>query len=155
MDGNLEKLTQKLTTGIYVMTAGRGEDAHVLTQTWVTQVTTDPPRVMVAIRPYRRQHKLLRTGEPFCVHLLGKDQFDVALQYTDRERPVGPEFEHRKQAAPLWPGAAAYLDCEMESHTAVGDHDIFVGRVVGGKVLREAEVLTTAHFGDPYRIGAG
>lgn len=151
MDTTLDALTQKLTTGIYLATAGRGEGACVLTQTWVTQVTTDPPRVMIAIRPYRKQHALLRAGEPFCIHLLGRDQFDVALRYTDKEQPAGPEFKQRDAAAPLWRGAAAWLDCEVENYTPLGDHDIFVGKVVGGEVLRHVETLTTAHFGDPYR----
>ena len=151
MDEYLDRLTQKLPTGIYVVTAGRGDEAHVLTHTWLTQITTDPPRVMIGIRPYRRQHELLKPGEPFCVHLLGKDQMEVALPYTDREQPVGPEFERRDDAAPLRRDVGAYLDCEVEGYTAVGDHDMFVGRVVGGEVLREGDVLTTAHFGDPYR----
>ena len=151
MDDYLDKLTQKLPTGIYVVTAGRGDEAHVLTHTWLTQITADPPRVMIGIRPYRQQHKLLKPGEPFCVHLLGKDQLDMALRYTDKEQPVGAEFERREGKAPLCPSVAAYLDCEVESHTPVGDHDMFVGRAVGGETLREVEVLTTAHFGDPYR----
>ena len=151
MAEDLEKLTQKLPTGIYIVTAGRGDDAHVLTHTWLTQITTEPPRVMVGIRPYRKQHQLLSPGEPFCVHLLGTDQLELALLYTDKEQPIGPEFERREGKAPLRRDVAVYLDCETEGYTAVGDHDMFVGRIVSGDVLREVGILTTAHFGDPYR----
>jgi flavin reductase (DIM6/NTAB) family NADH-FMN oxidoreductase RutF len=49
---------------------------------------------------------------------------------------------------------AAYLDCETEGFTTVGDHDMFVGRVVAGDQLRDVPILTTAHFGDPYRTEA-
>ena len=151
MDERLDRLAQKLPTGIYVVTAGRGDAAHVLTHTWLTQITTDPPRAMIGIRPYRKQHELLKPGEPFCVHLLGEDQLDLAVLYTDKEQPVGPEFERREGAAPLRRDVAAYLDCETEGFTTVGDHDMFVGRIVAGDQLREVTILTTAHFGDPYR----
>ena len=151
MSNGLERLLEKLPTGIYIITAGRGDEARVLTNTWVTQITSDPPRVMICLRPYRKQQELLAPGEPFCIHLLGVDQFELCLPYVEAEPLAGPEFARREGKAPLRRGVAAYLDCEAEGSVKIGDHDMFWGRVVGGELLRDVEIVTTAHFGDPYR----
>ncbi len=151
MSSPLELVLRKLPTGIYIVTAGRGEDARVLTNTWITQITTDPPRVMMCLRPYRKQQQLLASGEPFCIHLLGADQYELCLPYVESEPVAGPEFARREGEAPLRREAAAYVDCIAEGQVKIGDHDMFWGRVVGGEILRNTEILTTAHFGDPYR----
>ena len=46
--------------------------------------------------------------------------------------------------------AVAWLECFAEHFISAGDHTLVIGRVLDGRIEREAEVMTSTYTGWPY-----
>ncbi|MGQ9457325.1 MAG: flavin reductase family protein [Anaerolineae bacterium] len=145
----------RLTYGIYVVTVGLEGGATALTASWVSQVSFDPPLVMVALGRERFSSRILRQGKKFVVNILGQGQERLAGSFAsdeggDRLGEVAT-LEPQTTGAPVLAEALAYLDCEVTEALEAGDHTLFVGQVVSGGVLREGTPLSTANSRLRYR----
>jgi len=155
VDENTTEALDCLTYGIYVVTVGLEGGATALTASWVSQVSFDPPLVMVAIGRERFCNRVLREGGKFTVNVLAEDQAGLAGEFArdetgDRLADV-PVVEPQTTGAPVLADALAYLDCEVAEFFEPGDHTLFVGKVLGGAVLREGKPLSTAQSRLRYR----
>ncbi|MGC8839035.1 MAG: flavin reductase family protein [Anaerolineae bacterium] len=152
---DVQKVLDHLIYGIYVVTVGLEGGATALTASWVSQVSFEPPLVMVALGRDRFSSRILRQGKKFVVNVLEEGQERLAGAFAsdesgDRLSEV-PIVEPQTTGAPVLADALAYLDCEVTEAVDVGDHTLFIGRVVGGGVLREGKPLSTAVSGLRYR----
>ena len=68
------KAVGKITYGIYVLTTYYDDEINGMIASWVSQVSYDPPLVMVAVHPNRYSHHLIEQGGAFALHALGKRQ---------------------------------------------------------------------------------
>lgn len=144
---DVQKVLDHLTYGIYVVTVGLEGGATALTASWVSQVSFEPPLVMVALGRERFSSRILRQGKKFVVHVLEEGQERLAGSFASDEsgdRLGGVSIvEPQTTGAPVLADALAYLDCEVTEAVDAGDHTLFIGRVVGGGVLREGKPLST------------
>jgi flavin reductase (DIM6/NTAB) family NADH-FMN oxidoreductase RutF len=111
-----------------------------LTCAWLTRVSTDPPRVVVAIAPERYTYGLLVVGECFSVSILGEGQTDVGRLFglhSRRDRDKWSETDHvlLEGGVPALAECAARLLCRLIETVPVGDHDLFVGEIIGSDVV--------------------
>jgi len=111
-----------------------------LTCAWLTRVTTDPPRIVVAIAPERYTHGLLVVGGCFSVSILSEGQIDVGRLFglhSRRERDKWSETDHvlLEGGVPALAECAARLLCRLVEKVPVGDHDLFVGEIIGSDVV--------------------
>ncbi len=133
-------LFRSLTNGVYIVTVTDKGQINGVTTPWVTQLSYDPPLVMVAISPLRKCHDMITNSGQFAVNVLASGQVDVASRFgliTGREMDKFEGIVPQRTAAanPLLPDALAYIDCELVERLAVGDHSLFVGQVIGAEVL--------------------
>ena len=63
-----------MTYGIYVLTARFENTINGMIASWVSQVSYDPPLIMVAVHSNRYSHHLLEKGHAFALHVLDKSQ---------------------------------------------------------------------------------
>jgi flavin reductase (DIM6/NTAB) family NADH-FMN oxidoreductase RutF/CheY-like chemotaxis protein len=129
-----------LRTGVYIVTVQDEGQINGVTTPWVTQLSYDPPMVMVAISPLRKCHEMITNSGQFAVNVLASGQVDVASRFgltTGREMDKfeGVVPERTPAGNPLLPNVVAYIDCELVKTVAVGDHSLFVGEVIGAEVL--------------------
>ncbi|MBC8425711.1 flavin reductase [bacterium] len=111
-----------------------------LTCAWLTRVTTDPPRVVVAIAPERYTYDLLVVGGCFSVSILSEGQVDVGRLFglhSRRDRDKWSEINHvlLEGGVPALAECAARLLCRLVEKVSVGDHDLFVGEIIGSDVV--------------------
>ena len=64
----------KMTYGIYVLTSKAGEAVNGMIASWVSQVSYDPPLIMVAVHRNRYSHQLIEKGGCFTLHILSVDK---------------------------------------------------------------------------------
>lgn len=150
----LQRALDQLTYGIYVVTVGLDGGATALTASWVSQVSFEPPLVMVALGRERFCNRILREGRKFVVNVLEQGQEQLAGSFArdetgDRLGEV-PTLEPQNTGAPVLADALAYLDCQVTDIYEAGDHTLFIGQVVGAGVLREGKPLSTAVSGLRY-----
>lgn len=133
-------LFRSLSNGVYIVTVQEEGQSNGVTTPWVTQLSYDPPMVMVAISPLRKCHEMITNSGQFAVNVLASGQVDVASRFgltTGREMDKfeGVDPERTPAGNPLLSNVVAYIDCELVKTVAVGDHSLFVGEVIGAEVL--------------------
>ena len=141
----------KIPYGVSVVTMGRGgaQVENGLTISWLSQVSFEPPLLMVAVDKLHYSVDLLRSTKNFCVNLLGDDQAALAGRFA-RQATTGDDKLAEVAQRPADSGAAiltdaiAYFDCEVTSMVEAGDHMVVIGRVEDAAVLRELAPLTSA-----------
>jgi flavin reductase (DIM6/NTAB) family NADH-FMN oxidoreductase RutF len=100
-----------------------------------TEVSLDPPLVLVCIDKAANTQPVIEQGRVFAVNILARDQEPLARRFArkqDEERRfAGLDCEQGETGAPLITGCVASLDCRLVQSLEAGDHVIHVGRVVG------------------------
>jgi flavin reductase (DIM6/NTAB) family NADH-FMN oxidoreductase RutF len=138
----------RVPSGLFIVTAGHGDTEAAMLASWVQQCAFEPPQVAMAVRAGRPVLALLAAGAPFAVNVLAEGQHDLVKHFgkgfDPGQRPFeGLTVERPEGGAPALPGALAHIQCRVTARMAVGDHELVVGRVVGGRV--HAEGRPTVH----------
>jgi flavin reductase (DIM6/NTAB) family NADH-FMN oxidoreductase RutF/CheY-like chemotaxis protein len=133
-------LFSSITNGVYIVTVSDQGQINGVTTPWVSQLSYDPPMVMVAIAPLRKCHEMITNSGQFSLNILASGQVDVAARFaltTGREMDKfeGVVPQRTPAGNPLLSGVFAYIDCELVKTVAVGDHSLFVGEVIGAEVI--------------------
>ncbi|MBN2061900.1 MAG: flavin reductase [Deltaproteobacteria bacterium] len=77
MKETILKNMSRVTYGIYVLTSQSGNSIDGMIASWVSQVSYDPPLLMVAIHPNRYSHELLKQSGYFALHIISREQKDL------------------------------------------------------------------------------
>ena len=132
-----------LPYGLYVLTA-QAPDGQIAAATvnWVTQVSFEPPLVVVGVKAGSGPHKVIPQAGAFALNILGKDQQSVAYTFF---KPVTPEgqtlggepFRAGSTGAPVLERVPGYVECSLVETVEKGDHAIIVGEVVDAGVSQK------------------
>lgn len=141
----------KIPYGVSVVTLGRG-GANVengLTVSWMSQVSFNPPMLMIAVDKLHYSVDLIRSTKNFCVNLLGEDQAALAGRFAKQATTGEDKLSDVPQrvadsGAAILTDSVAYFDCEVASIVEAGDHLLVVGQVEDAAVLKERAALTSA-----------
>ncbi len=139
---------KKLEYGIYVVSTRIGHETSAFVASWLSQVSFDPPMIMIAIHRDHFSGVLIKGGDYFTVNIMGKDQKPILSRFLAPSKMGVNKFEGLTQlegqtGVPIMSDCVAYLECQVETSLQTGDHNIFVGKVLAGKCLRDGETLTT------------
>ena len=139
-------------TGVTIVTARAGDHIHGMTVSAFTEVSLDPPIVLVCADKASNTHPVIAEGGVFAVNVLAREQEALANRFASKKdedrRFEGLEFETAATGAPILAGTLATLDCRVVSAHDAGDHVIYVGRV---EALRRSEGEPLLYFGGAYR----
>jgi flavin reductase (DIM6/NTAB) family NADH-FMN oxidoreductase RutF len=120
---------------------------------WFTQASFEPRLVAIGLQRTSFTYGLVREGRKFAVNLFLQDDLEIIDPLTKgrEKRPDKMEKVSYSPApetgCPVIEGAAGYIECEVvEIFETGGDHDIVLGKVVGGEVLKPGEVEDTLNL---------
>ncbi len=128
-----------LAGGPVVLVTTRWRDqTDVMPAIWTTPLSRTPPLVGVAVHPSRHTHDMIRFSEEFALNFPARDLTNHTHYFgAVSGRDVGkldlaklPTFKAAKVSAPLIEGCLAYIECGLEDALRLGDHTLFVGRVL-------------------------
>jgi flavin reductase (DIM6/NTAB) family NADH-FMN oxidoreductase RutF len=93
---------------------------------------------------------LFRASDYFGINILAETQRDLSERFARKgqDRFQGIAWTPGETGAPLIADVLAAIECRVEQRIPVGDHDIFVGRMVAARVAEGAPLL---HFASGYR----
>jgi len=120
--------------------------ANVMPAAWNMPLSHDPPLVGIAVHPSRHTYDMLRFSEEFALNVPGHRLMNH-VQYlgTVSGRDVQkidlaklPTFKAQRVDAPLLEGCLAYIECSVLEVLPLGDHHLFVGKVLAAQAEREA-----------------
>jgi len=136
----------RIVSGLFIVTARHETHGETgMLASWVMQCGFEPPLITLVIRKGRPLADWLRAGTPFLVNILDTDQKDL-IGHFGRGFNVGEDaFEgvpiERITAGVVLTESLGYLECQSESSVLTGDHELFVARVIGGRMLEEAQPM--------------
>jgi flavin reductase (DIM6/NTAB) family NADH-FMN oxidoreductase RutF len=136
----------RIPSGLFVLTARRGNGETGMLASWVQQCSFDPPQVSVAMQRGRDIGTWLTTGAGFTVNILEDCQTDMIAHFGKGFKPGEPAFtdleiDHLPESGPVLRDALAFLECRVVDRHVVGDHDLLIGRVVRGEMLGEGHPM--------------
>lgn len=121
---------RRLSTGVCVLTAGEGDEAHGATVSAVSVVSQRPPTVCVGLRFESVMARIVLETGTFVVNVLGAGQALLADWFANPQRPAGREQFARvrwepqpETGIPLLRGCLAELTCAPVSYQRVGRDD--------------------------------
>ncbi len=153
MESKIIGAMTRLSYGIYVLTSKKGDENHGMIASWVSQVSHDPPLVMVAVRKNRRMHPVIEEAGAFALHVLDRNDTDTIGRFklpSPAERFKGADCITLKTGCPILKRALAYMDCRLAATFAAGDHTMFIGEVVAADFAKEGTPMTSADYGKVY-----
>jgi flavin reductase (DIM6/NTAB) family NADH-FMN oxidoreductase RutF len=136
----------RIPSGLFILTARRGRAETGMLASWVQQCGFNPPFIIVALQRDRDIVTWLSDGSPFTVNILEDSQTDMIVHFgrgfaLNEPAFEGLEVERPDTGGPVLSESLAYLDCLVTSRWIAGDHDLFLGRVVGGQLLHEGHPM--------------
>lgn len=119
-------------TGICVVTANNaGGEAIGMTVNSFSSLSLNPPLVLVCLGVESARSQAIINAGRFNICVLTDGQMDVSNHFAQPGQGLAEDgmVETGANGAPVVPGAAAQIECDVEAKHPGGDHTILVGRV--------------------------
>ena len=150
MEGQIRtEVLKTIPYGFYITgVIGANGEANGFTTCWVSQVSFEPQRIIVAVRKDQHTHDLMESGGVFSLNFLSTDQEELARKFTEPldndAGTVGGSSYITGEAtgAPLFDEAFAHLECRVVDKMDAGDHTVYLGEVASAALKRPADILT-------------
>jgi flavin reductase (DIM6/NTAB) family NADH-FMN oxidoreductase RutF len=149
MDQAVKKEALRLFTyGLYAVTTGDVNGTwNAFTANWLSQVSFEPPLVMVSVENASVSLPLIRASRHFAVNVYSANQRELAGRLgkslaKHAEKLDGLHVGAGEAGCVVLLDAAAWVECALEGELSAGDSTLVLGRVVGADVLRREEPLT-------------
>lgn len=139
------KALGRVASGLFVITAKCGDKEDAVLASWVNQCSFDPPAVTTALATVRPARLLVEGSNAFIVNVLGKESGGLMKHFS--KPPSEDIFKGIKTTKGLLgirvlSDAVSYLECEVVNSVFSGDHVLYIGEIVGGKVLQGGDSYT-------------
>ena len=126
---------RRLSYGVYVISARRGEVINGMTMRMVSQVSQRPPRVALAIAKVRFTHRFIMESQAFVVNVLAEGQELIGGHFglrtgRDMNKFTGVEYETGVTGAPILTKCSAFMECQLVASHDMGNCTLFIGEVV-------------------------
>jgi flavin reductase (DIM6/NTAB) family NADH-FMN oxidoreductase RutF len=136
----------RIVSGMFVITARRGEAETGMLASWVQQCSFDPPQISVALKKGREIADWLPEGAAFIINILDDTQTDMIIHFGRGFSDMEPAFtdvevERLDSSAPILKDALAFLECRVAGRYTAGDHELVIGQIVSGRLLDEGHPM--------------
>jgi flavin reductase (DIM6/NTAB) family NADH-FMN oxidoreductase RutF len=136
----------RIPSGLFILTVRLDDAVTGMLASWVQQCSFDPPQISLCIQPSRDVASWLTIGAGFTINILEDGQTDMIVHFGKGFKLAEPAFagleiENLDDAGPVLRDALAYLDCRVAARYPAGDHDLVIGHVVRGEMLREGHPM--------------
>jgi len=123
---------------VVLLTTRFRNETNVMPAIWTVPLSRRPPLIGVAVNPSRYTHDMVRFAEEFALNFPGRDLLNHTHYFgAVSGAAVGklelaklPTFKASKISAPLIEHCLAHVECSLDDALRLGDHTLFVGRVL-------------------------
>lgn len=147
------KAMYNLTYGLFVLTAKEGEKDNGCIVNTVSQVTTSPNRIVVAVNKGNYTHDMMVRTQEFNVSILTENsKFETYRHWgfqsgKNVDKTEGIEFCRAENGIIyLAQETNAFLCAKVVSMTDLGTHTLFLADVTDGAVLSEDASVTYSYY---------
>jgi flavorubredoxin/flavin reductase (DIM6/NTAB) family NADH-FMN oxidoreductase RutF len=150
LNSDLEKALGRLSGGLYIITAQRGDVSSAMLASWVSQTSLEPLGFTVAVAKDRAIESLMQVGDRFVLNVLEEGKHLGLMKHflkrfaPGADRFAGVNTQPASSGAPILTDALAYMDCEVISRMECSDHWLVYSQVTAGRVSN-SEGITAVH----------
>ncbi|MEO1791341.1 MAG: diflavin flavoprotein [Cyanobacteria bacterium J06629_19] len=150
LDADLQKALGRISSGLYIITATKGDVQSAMLASWITQASFEPLGFTVAVAKDRAIESLMQVGDTFVLNILEEGNHLPLMKHFLKRFPPGADrfagvrTRPAENKSPILADALAYLECEVASRMELNDHWLVYCTVDEGKVSKE-EALTAVH----------
>ncbi|VEP15400.1 putative diflavin flavoprotein A 1 [Hyella patelloides LEGE 07179] len=150
IDNSLQKALGRISNGLYIITAQKGEISSAMVASWVTQASMTPLGIAIAVAKDRAIESFLHVGDRFVLNVLEEGNYQHLIKhFLKRFSPGADRFEEIKtvpasNGSPIIAESLAYIECEVSNRIECSDHWIVYSTVQTGR-LAKLDVLTAVH----------
>ena len=147
---NIEKALGRLSSGLYIITAMKGEVKSGMFASWVGKASLNPLGITVAVAKDRAIESLMQVGDRFVLNVLEEGNYQELMKhFLKRFSPGADRFANIKtqpasNGAPILTDALAYMECEVKQRMECSDHWIIYATVEEGRVSKP-EAFSAVH----------
>ncbi|MBD2294350.1 flavin reductase [Anabaena sphaerica FACHB-251] len=151
LDVNMEKALGRISSGLYIVTAKKGDVSGAMIASWVTQASLQPLGFTIAVAKDRAIDSLLQIGDRFVLNVLEEGNYqDLKKHFLKRLHPgadrfAGVKTQTAKNGSPILTDALAYMECEVVTSMECSDHWILYCTVEDGRVSKPEAVTAVRH----------
>ncbi len=133
-DLKIKETMKLLVYGVYIIIVKYKEKVNAMTAAWVSQISSDPPMVSVAIGKNHFTAQLIPNANIFSINFISPNQKELAKRcgsttgkYIDKLEDG--EISYSDCETPVLKKSIGYLECDFVKQVDTGDHYLFIGTV--------------------------
>jgi flavin reductase (DIM6/NTAB) family NADH-FMN oxidoreductase RutF len=150
LDSDLDKALGRISGGLYIITAKRGDVKSAMLASWVSQASFQPLGLTIAVAKDRAIESLMHVGDRFVLNVLEEGNYQALMKHFLKRFPPGADrfagvkTQDAENGSPILIDALAYMECHVASRMELSDHWIVYATVDAGRVSKP-EALTAVH----------
>jgi len=154
---NLEAL-HKISYGMYIVTAKKGDKLNGQMANSVFQVTAEPPQIGISINLDNFTHSCIDESNSFGISVLSQQ---TPLRFIgdfgfkcgeDYDKLEDVKYKLGKTGVPIiLDYSVAYIEAEVVDRMELGTHTLFIGEVIDADILSDDKVMTYEYYHDVKR----
>jgi len=134
-----KKICGNYVTGVTVITSKIDEKDFGFTANSFTSVSLDPMLILFCIQKDAKSNEALIEKNKFVVSILSENQQKICFRFSDPKLNQMERFENietlkSKNSIKIISGSIAWIECIVKKKIEAGDHFIFLGEVLDGKI---------------------
>ncbi|MGF1566739.1 MAG: diflavin flavoprotein [Nodosilinea sp.] len=149
-DAGLDQALGRISSGLYLITARRGEVSSAMLASWVIQASFQPLGMAIAVAKDRAIESLLHCGDTFVLNVLEEGNYQRLMKHFLKRFPPGADrfmgiaTYEATNGSPILAEALAYLECTVTGRLEASDHWILYCTTKTGRVAKD-DGLTAVH----------
>ena len=150
LDTDLDKALGRISGGLYIITATKGDVSSAMLASWVSQASFEPPGLTIAVAKDRAIESLMQVGDSFVLNVLEEGKYQNLMKHflkrfkPGADRFAGVNTQTASNGSPILTDALAYVECEVVTRMECSDHWIVYSKVDDGRVSNP-NALTAVH----------
>ncbi len=150
LDTELDKALGRISGGLYIITAQKGDAKGAMVASWVSQASFQPLGVTIAVAKDRAIESLMHVGDSFVLNVLEEgNQMALMKHFLKRfppgaDRFAGVKTQTAQNGSPILADALAYMECHVVNRLELSDHWLVYSVVDDGRTAK-ADGLTAVH----------
>lgn len=139
---------RRLAKAVVVITCRHDGQRYAMAATAVSELSMDPPSLLICVNRSASLHLPLSQGADFCVNILHSDHSEISAACSGKVRgearfAIG-NWGATLDGCPILEDAQASFFCRYEQAMSYGTHDIVIGRVEAVAIQGEVSPLVYA-----------
>ena len=141
-----KKICGNYVTGVTVITSKIDEKDFGFTANSFTSVSLDPMLILFCIQKDAKSNEALIEKNRFVISILSENQEEICYRFSDPKLNQIERFENvetfkSKNSIKIISGSIAWIECLVTNKIEAGDHFIFLGEVIDGKIRTNDQPL--------------